>query len=156
MQEDAETFYQWHRCREVQQHLANPWWNPAIDFNSYRLFRFAQYLDLSPYSGVFVICALDGRPIGLVNYFDLDEANRLCEVGIIIGDLTVWRQGYAFESLVLLLDYLVAKFQLSTIRARILKENFASQELFKKVGFIQRGTSEELGFQFLDYYYTAV
>lgn len=152
--DDAEAFYKWYCCGEVQQHLANPWWNPSIDFDSYRLYRFAQYLEPNPTSGVLVICTTEGAPIGLVNYFDLDEANRICEVGIIIGELAVWRQGYALAALGLLIEFLVSKFDIAAIRARILKENVASQELFRKVGFVQSGSSEELGFQFLEYYYT--
>lgn len=150
---DAESFYRWYCNGQVQQHLANAWWNPAIDFETYRQYRFALYLEPSAFSGVLVICTTNDDPIGLVNYFDVDDVNNLCEVGIIIGEIELWRQGYALESLRLFLDFLAVDLGIKTVRARILPENIASQHLFSKAGFVQTGTSREQDYVFLDYYF---
>lgn len=151
--EDAAVFHEWYCNGEIQKHLANPWWNPAIDFDTYRQYRFAQYLEPNASGGVLVICANAGPTIGLVNYFEVDEVNCLCEVGIIIGEVELWRRGYALESLRLLIDFLTANLGIKTVRARILRENVASQHLFTKVGFVQTGVSREQDFDFLDYHY---
>lgn len=154
--EDAEPFYRWYCDGRVQVHLANPWWNPKIDFDAYRLFRFSLYLVPSEFSGVLTICTLEGQPIGLVNYYDIDDQNKSCEVGIIIGEVDFWRQGYAIESLRLLVDYLAAVHEIRIVQARILKENKASQELFAKAGFVMTGTSSEKDYEFFDYQYSVI
>ena len=153
---DAEPFYRWYCDGRVQVHLANPWWNPKIDFDAYRLFRFSLYLVPSEFSGVLTICTLEGQPIGLVNYFDIDDENHACEVGIIIGEVDLWRHGYALESLRLLLDYLAGEHETRVVQARILKENVASQELFTRAGFVMTGTSSEQDFEFFDYQYSVI
>lgn len=148
---DAEPFYAWYCNGEVQKHLANPWWNPGIDYETYRQYRFSLYLEFSPVSGVLVICTSTGQPIGLVNYFEVDESNRMCEVGIIIGERQFWRQGYALEALGLLVDFLNVDLGIETVRARILEANVASQRLFERAGFEFRGTSREQDFVFHEY-----
>lgn len=147
--DDAGAFYEWYINPEVQRHLANPWWNPSIDFETYQLHRFTQYLQAGPQSGVFTICHADGRPIGLVNYFDREADS--CEIGIIIGDITQWRKGYAREALSLLLSYIIEDFKIHRVRARILKVNIPSQRLFEKVGFVRTGAGKEDGYEFLYY-----
>jgi diamine N-acetyltransferase len=150
---DSEPFYSWYCNGEVQRHLANPWWNPGIDYETYRQYRFSLYLERSPISGVLVICATNDRPVGLVNYFDLDEINRSCEVGIIIGEIQDWRQGYALGALRLLVDYLNVDLGIENVRARILEANVASQQLFAKAGFEFNGTAREQDFLFHLYIY---
>lgn len=154
--EDADRFFRWYCDGRIQKHLANPWWNPRIDFDAYRLFRFSLYLVPSEFSGVLTICTLEDEPIGLVNYFDIDDQNKVCEVGIIIGEVQLWRRGYALEALCLLIDFLVREHGIASIYARILEENTASQHLFAKAGFIQTGTSREQDFAFLDYRYSVI
>lgn len=154
--EDADHFFRWYCDGRIQKHLANPWWNPRIDFDAYRLFRFSLYLEPSETSGVLTICAMAGDPIGLVNYFDIDDRNKVCEVGIIIGEVQLWRRGYALEALRLLIDFLAREHGIVSIQARILEENVASQKLFTKAGFAQTGTSREQDFIFLDYQYSVM
>ncbi len=154
--DDAEHFFRWYCDGRIQKHLANPWWNPRIDFDAYRLFRFSLYLEPSEFSGVLTICSLDGEPVGLVNYFDIDDQNKVCEVGIIIGEVRLWRQGYALEALRLLIDFLADEHGILSVQARILEENVASQKLFTKAGFVQTGTSREQDFAFLDYQYSVM
>lgn len=153
---DAEPFYSWYCNGEVQKHLANPWWNPGIDYETYRQYRFSLYLERSPMSGVLVICNSSDQPIGLVNYFDVDESNHTCEVGIIVGEIQYWRQGYALEALRLLVDFLYLDLGIDTIRARILEANVASQRLFAKAGFEFSGTSREQDFLFHEYLYHGI
>lgn len=155
-EEDAEPFYRWYCDGRVQVHLANPWWNPKIDFDAYRLFRFSLYLVPNELSGVLTICTLEEQPIGLVNYYDIDEESQSCEIGIIIGEVDLWRRGYASESLRLALEYLAGELEIRTVKARILKENEASQELFVKVGFVMTGTSSDQDFEFFEYQYANV
>ncbi len=154
--EDAEHFFRWYCDGRVQKHLANPWWNPRIDFDAYRLFRFSLYLEPSEFSGVLSICSLEGQPIGLVNYFDIDDQSKVCEIGIIIGEVDLWRRGYALEALHLLIDFLARNHGIMSVQARILAENVASQKLFAKAGFVQTGVSREQDFAFLDYQFSVI
>ncbi len=153
---DAEVFYSWYCNREIQRHLADPWWNPAIDLDTYRRYRFALHLEKSQVCGVLVVCSADDKPIGLVNYFDLDETNHVCEVGIIIGEVSLWRRGYALAALGLLLDFLADDLDICSVRAMILEENTASQSLFSKAGFAKIGRKQEQDYLFLEYRYEAI
>jgi diamine N-acetyltransferase len=153
--DDAEVFYSWYCNREIQRNLADPWWNPGIDFETYRRYRFALNLEPSPTNSVMVICSTNDQPIGLVNYFDFDVASQSCEVGIIIGETGLWRRGYALEALRLLLDFLVVNMEVRSVRAQILEENAASKSLFAKAGFVRRGSRKEQDYTFMEYIYSA-
>lgn len=72
------------------------------------------------------------RPVGIVHILPATG-----EVGIIIGEKTLWGKGIATEALRLMLE-LVAKNQLThkLIWAAIHPENIASQKTFTKAGFV--------------------
>lgn len=47
----------------------------------------------------------DWRLIGNSSFFDFDWVARAAEVGILIGDKTIWNQGYGSEVIMLLLRH---------------------------------------------------
>ncbi len=148
---DLDPYFRWYCDERVQRHLANPWWDPRMSRADYERYRFQRYLDHDPMGGVFTICDPDGVPLGLVNYFEHVVELHTCEVGIAIGEVERWRQGIAFESLVLLLDYLESELKIARVFAQILEENVASQALFGKVGFRAIGKRLEGNYVFLKY-----
>lgn len=48
---------------------------------------------------------LNGEMIGHCGLFNLSTTSRTCELGITIGDVNLWGQGYGRESLELLINY---------------------------------------------------
>lgn len=47
----------------------------------------------------------DGECIGNCGLFEINEVNRTCELGILIGDRGYWGKGYGRDAVRLLLDY---------------------------------------------------
>lgn len=87
---------------------------------------------------VFAIRQMD-RVIGLVNIDDLDWPNSHAEIGIALTDAGQRGQGFASEALQLLIDYAFRELGLHRLWARIIEDNHASINLFKRLGFQPEG-----------------
>lgn len=80
----------------------------------------------------------DNRFVGRVTYFDLNIRNRAVEIGFLIGPI-FRRQGYARESVSLLLDHLFNELDINKVMAQTGEFNVASISLLKKLRFKQDG-----------------
>jgi RimJ/RimL family protein N-acetyltransferase len=90
-------------------------------------------------AGDFAVRRLDdSRFVGRVTYFDLNIRNRSAEIGFLIGPV-FRRQGYARESVILLLDHLFNKLDLNKVMAQTGEFNAAAISLLKKLSFKQDG-----------------
>jgi RimJ/RimL family protein N-acetyltransferase len=79
------------------------------------------------------------RPIGDCSYVNIDWRNRLAEVGIFIGDVTCWNQGYGSEAMGLLLRHAFDTLNLNRIFLRVFENNQRAIRCYEKVGFIHEG-----------------
>lgn len=78
--------------------------------------------------------------IGNVYATDIDQTNRSCTTGVLIGNHDFWGQGYASEAYRLLLDYLFNERNINRVQAYVLESNVASMKMHKKVGYKIEGT----------------
>ena len=85
----------------------------------------------------------DGRLIGYCIVESVDEQNRKCEVGVLIGDLQLWGKGIGKIVVAELLKYCFEKLMLHRVLAVIAKGNERSERLFKGMGFRYEGTLRE-------------
>lgn len=83
-----------------------------------------------------------GITIGSVDLFDFDPAHRRAGIGILI-DQSYRKQGYASDSLDLLVDYTFNTLNLKQLYCTILKDNKESHVLFQKKGFELIGVKKE-------------
>ena len=81
----------------------------------------------------------DWRLIGNSSFFDLDWVARAAEVGIMIGEKTVWDQGYGTEVMTLLLRHGFATLNLNRIYLRVYAENKRAIHTYEKAGFVHEG-----------------
>jgi RimJ/RimL family protein N-acetyltransferase len=81
----------------------------------------------------------DWRLIGNSSFFDFDWVARSAEVGIMIGDKTVWNQGYGSEVMTLLLHHGFRTLNLNRIFLRVYAENKRAIHAYEKVGFVHEG-----------------
>ncbi len=84
---------------------------------------------------VFIIQVNDGettRSVGYVNLGQLDHWKP--EVGLVIGETTLWGQGIAKQALLLAIEWLKGK-GYKRVHTSILKDNEGSMKLFQSVGF---------------------
>jgi RimJ/RimL family protein N-acetyltransferase len=83
------------------------------------------------------------RPIGNMSFFNLEWTNRCAEVGIFIGDKSLWNQGYGTESMRLLLQHGFETLNLHRIYLRVYSTNPRARRSYEKVGFVLEGTLRE-------------
>ena len=81
----------------------------------------------------------DWRLIGNSSFFEFDWVARSAEVGILIGDKTVWNQGYGSEVMRLLLRHGFGTLNLNRIYLRVYAENKRAIRTYEKVGFVHEG-----------------
>jgi len=79
------------------------------------------------------------RLIGNSSYFDFDWIARAAEVGIMIGDKTVWNQGYGTEVMSLLLRHGFETLNLNRVYLRVYVDNKRAIRTYEKVGFVHEG-----------------
>lgn len=74
--------------------------------------------------------------IGYVSLVNFDLRNQKVDIGgWIIGDKTLWNQGYAKEAVITLLNYLFAEYPVHKCQSYCLDEHIVSNKIHKSVGF---------------------
>lgn len=87
------------------------------------------------------------RLIGNSGFFAFDWVARSAEVGIMIGDKTVWNQGYGSEAMSLLLRHGFRTLNLNRIYLRVYSENKRAIRAYEKVGFVHEGRLRQAVFK---------
>ena len=85
------------------------------------------------------------RDVGCVNFSGLDNWNP--EVGIFIGEVSLWGRGVGKKALSLALDWLKEN-GYTAVHTTILKYNMRSIKLFESIGFKKIGEGREGEFAF--------
>jgi RimJ/RimL family protein N-acetyltransferase len=79
------------------------------------------------------------RMIGNSGFFDFDWVARSAEVGIMLGDKTIWNQGYGTEVMILLLRHGFETLNLNRVFLRVYSENKRAIRTYEKAGFVHEG-----------------
>ena len=77
----------------------------------------------------------EGRHIGWVNYYDLDEQARRAYVGIDLPEEDVWGKGYDAEAVRLLVDHLLHEMEQEEVRTATWTGNKRMMRCAEKSGF---------------------
>ena len=89
----------------------------------------------------------DWHLIGNSNFFEIDWVARAAEVGIMIGDKTIWNQGYGTEVMTLLLRHGFETLNLNRIYLRVFSENERAIRTYEKVGFVHEGQFRQASYR---------
>jgi diamine N-acetyltransferase len=81
--------------------------------------------------------------IGNCGVFNIEWIHRAGELGIMIGDKSVWNQGYGTESMLLLLQHGFETLNLNRIYLRVYSTNPRAIRAYEKAGFMMEGTLRE-------------
>ena len=81
--------------------------------------------------------------IGNCGVFNIEWMNRCAELGIVIGEKSVWNQGYGTETMQLLLQHGFETLNLNRIYLRVYSTNPRAIRSYEKAGFILEGTLRE-------------
>lgn len=82
----------------------------------------------------------DWRLIGNCSFFDIEREVRCGEIGIMIGDKSMWNQGLGTEAITLLLRIGFKTLNLNRIFLRVYAGNLRAIRSYEKAGFILEGT----------------
>jgi diamine N-acetyltransferase len=83
------------------------------------------------------------KPIGTIDLFDFDPYHNRAGLGILIGDKSERKKGYASMTLKKLINYAFNTLQLHQIYCNIITENKDSLNLFQNHGFKIIGEKKE-------------
>jgi len=81
----------------------------------------------------------DWRLIGNSGFFGFDWVARSAEIGIMIGEKTIWDQGYGTEVMKLLLRHGFETLNLNRVCLRVYAENKRAIRTYEKAGFVHEG-----------------
>jgi RimJ/RimL family protein N-acetyltransferase len=79
------------------------------------------------------------RMIGNSDFHNIEWKNRSAEVGIVIGDKSVWDQGYGTEAMRLLVRHGFGTLNLNRIYLRVYEPNKRAIRAYEKAGFLLEG-----------------
>ncbi|MER5639325.1 GNAT family protein [Kitasatospora sp. NPDC002227] len=102
---------------------------------------FERMLKLVPHreAALTVEAVADGRPIGFVDYRDIDYYVTRATLGITIGDRSCWGQGHGTEALTLLVGHLFSTMNLRRLELDTWAGNERAQRTFRRIGFTEEG-----------------
>ncbi|RSS60628.1 GNAT family N-acetyltransferase [Streptomyces sp. WAC06614] len=81
----------------------------------------------------------DGRPIGMVDYRDLDPYAGSATVGVTIGEREYWGRGHGSEALRLLVDHLFGAHPVERLELDTWSGNERAVRAFTRLGFREEG-----------------
>ncbi len=136
---DAQLIYNWENNQEI--------WRVSETYMPYSMYQIEQFLfnnDLFSNRQIRFIIEItkDTIPIGCIDIYDFDPIHFRAGIGILIQK-EYRKQGYAKESLQLLLDYCFNILMLKQVYCLIDALNHDSLNLFKNIGFKQCGYRKE-------------
>ena len=87
------------------------------------------------------------RLIGNCTFFEIDTVAHAGEIGIMIGDKSLWNQGLGTETMGLLLRHGFETLNLNRISLRVFADNPRAIHAYQKAGFIHEGTLRDAVFK---------
>ena len=139
---DLDILYAWENDPEIW-HVSNTY----TPYSKYILEKYLENSHLDIYQVKQLRLMIDigngdlpaQRTIGTIDLFDFDPYHNRAGVGILIGDKSDRRKGFASRAMVKFLDYSFHTLQLHQLYCNITAGNSDSLKLFKKCGFTVTG-----------------
>jgi RimJ/RimL family protein N-acetyltransferase len=135
---DLEKFVEWINDPEVTEGLTLFLPMSSVDEEKW----FEGVMQHAQEEKPLVIDMKDGatwRCIGNSNFMSFDWVARSAEVGIMLGDKSIWNQGYGTETMTLLLRHGFGTLNLNRIYLRVYSENKRAIRTYEKAGFVHEG-----------------
>jgi len=82
---------------------------------------------------------VEGRFVGGGGFSNLNHKNRRAEVGLFVGDKSLWDRGVGTEALRLMIGYGFQQLNLHRIYLRVFAENERAIHVYEKIGFQHEG-----------------
>jgi RimJ/RimL family protein N-acetyltransferase len=151
---DIATFISWVNDPEVTENLML-----TFPMSCYEEERWYENMMAQPPSEHVLVIEIvtqgppkEWRPIGTCAFMNIDWRNRSGEVGIMIGEKTLWDQGYGTETMCLLIDHGFSTLNLHRIWLQVYAKNQRGIRAYEKAGFIHEGKFRQAHYQHGRYY----
>lgn len=136
----TEHYVAWMNDPEINQYLESRFRIQTL--TSVR--AFVEAMNNSPVDSLFgIFLGENNHHIGNIKIGNIDTFHRRAEVGLIIGDRTIWGKGYAAEAILLATQYGLEELNLNKLTAGMYAENIGSFKAFLKCGWRHVGTLKE-------------
>jgi RimJ/RimL family protein N-acetyltransferase len=122
----------WMHDPEVVRYLESRFTTPSLE----DLRAYVERKRAAPDALLLAIVMREGdRHVGNVKLEPIDRHHGLGEIGILLGDKSVWGRGVASEAIALLCDHAFQALKLRKLTAGSYADNRASIRAFEKAGF---------------------
>lgn len=155
---DLDLLYKWENNPEI--------WPVSGTLAPFSRFVIEQYLTISHqdiYTSKELRLMIDlngntgaSKSIGCIDLFDFDPRNKRTGIGILIGDESERRKGYAAEAVEIVIEYCFTTLDLHQVYCSVTADNQDSLALFRKLNFETTGTRKDWNHnkgQFVDEYF---
>ena len=138
--EDLDLFYKWENDSSI--------WKISQTYKPFSRNLLKRYLE-NAHQDIFTVKQLrlmierEGVAIGTIDLFDYEPMHARAGLGIWIVQESNRRQGYAMESLRLIIEYAFFKLQLNQLYCNISANNQASINLFSALDFALIGVKKK-------------
>lgn len=138
---DADLLYQWENDFELWK-VSNT--TKPFSKNLINKYIENEHLDIFQLKQLrlMIVTAVSHETIGMIDLFDFDVYNSSAGVGIMIHK-DYRENGYAYDSLVVLCDYVFNFLNIHQIFCNISENNLKSIKLFEKAGFEKNGLKKD-------------
>jgi RimJ/RimL family protein N-acetyltransferase len=134
---DAPDDYRWRSDAELARFdAARPL---TVHYQRYLAFYREELTYPNPYRRSLAIEDASGIHIGNVMYYNIDSSRREAELGITIGERSLWSQGYGTEAVRLSVEYLLEEAGFQRVHLKTLAWNSRAQRCFERAGFAHCG-----------------
>lgn len=130
--DNLKRIYSWHKDQEVMFWVGcRPVKSSFTAFVSW----FHRSLERLGPELAFGIIDGGGKLIGRISCYGLDDRKQEGEIGILIGEKSLWGKGYGQDALITFLRYLFGQLGLKRVRLRTLSKNNRARRCFSRCGF---------------------
>jgi RimJ/RimL family protein N-acetyltransferase len=144
---DIETMYLWEKSDKFRYFSGS---NEIQDYNVYRK-RFVNYINYGKESIYLFSIVVNNEVIGRIELGLVDFTNKSGAIGIVIGEEKNRNKGFGSIGLKLMLNFAFNELNLNRVYSEVYSFNIASQNLMKKIGFINEGTLRQCEYHFGKY-----
>jgi len=82
---------------------------------------------------------VDGKHVGNVGLHKVDRTHRKADLGILIGESTLWSRGFGTDAVRAALRYAFGALRLHKVSLDVLEYNHRAIRAYEKVGFVREG-----------------
>ena len=127
---DISYFLRWINDPEVGQFMN--WIFPITEASEKKWY---DSLDERKETDIVLTIMLNSNPIGIIGIHDINWKNRQATTGALLGEKTLWSQGYGTETKMILLDYIFNTLNLRKICSSVIGFNGRSKRYSEKCGY---------------------